>query len=205
MAARVSHYVLASFLALVPGLVGASQDVPAPVTAADLSGLHDFDFLVGTWIVHSRRLERALAGSTQWTSFDGTIDCRVTLDGYGNVDDTVFHMPQGDYRGVAPRAYDAKSGTWAIWWIDARNPHGALDPPVKGRFVDGVGRFYADDTLRGKPIKVRFTWSGITADSAHWEQAYSADGGTTWETNWVQTLERTRARPAVDGKGLNTG
>ena len=114
------------------------------------------------------------------------------MEGRANVDDTVFNLPTGIYRGVAPRAYDPKTGQWAIWWIDGRNPFGNLDPPVKGRFVDGVGTFYADDTLRGQPIKVRFTWSQISKTGAHWEQAYSPDGGKTWETNWVQTLERVR-------------
>jgi hypothetical protein len=65
-----------------------------------------------------------------------------------------------------------------------------VDPPVKGRFVNGVGTFYTDDTLRGKPIKVRFTWSHITPTSARWEQAFSPDGGKTWEPNWLQRLER---------------
>jgi len=63
---------------------------------------------------------------------------------------------------------------------------------VKGRFKNGVGIFYAEDTLRGKPIKVRFTWSHITATTARWEQAFSADGGKTWETNWTQKLEKIR-------------
>jgi hypothetical protein len=104
----------------------------------------------------------------------------------------VFHTPQGIYRGVAPRAYDPKTGQWAIWWIDGRNPFGNLDPPVKGRFANGVGSFYAHDTLRGKPIKVRFTWSHITATTARWEQAYSPDDGKTWEVNWQQKLERVK-------------
>lgn len=83
-----------------------------------------------------------------------------------------------------------KTGLWAIWWIDGRNPHGALDPPFNGRFVHGVGTFFADDTLRGKPIKVRFVWSDITPNSVHWEQACSGDGGKTWEVNWSQVLKR---------------
>jgi len=87
------------------------------------------------------------------------------------------------------RTYDPKTGTWSIWWHDGRNP-GDLDPPVKGRFKDGVGTFYSDDTLRGKPIKVRFTWSGITATAAHWEQAFSGDGGKTWETNWTADFSK---------------
>jgi hypothetical protein len=169
-----------------------SQDVPKPLDKEDMSGLHDFDFLVGEWRVHSRRLKETLAGSHDWYEFDGTIRSQPLMEGRANVDDTVFNLPTGIYRGVAPRAYDPKSAQWAIWWIDGRNPFGNLDPPVKGRFVDGVGTFYADDTLRGQAIKVRFTWSQITRDGAHWEQAYSPDGGKTWETNWVQTLERVR-------------
>jgi len=173
--------------------VHAAQDTPKPVAAdTDLSGLHDFDFLVGEWRVHSRRLKERLAASTDWEEFEGTITSRRLMDGWANVDDTVFHTPQGIYRGVAPRAYDPKSGQWAIWWIDGRNPFGALDPPVKGRFVKGVGTFYADDMLRGKPIKVRFTWSDITPTTARWEQAFSPDGGKTWETNWMQRLERAK-------------
>jgi hypothetical protein len=173
--------------------VNAAQDNPAALTTpSNLSGLHDFDFLVGEWRVHSRRLKERLAGSNEWEEFEGTIISRRHMDGWANVDDTVFHTPQGIYRGVAPRAYDPKTGQWAIWWIDGRNPFGSLDPPVKGRFVNGVGTFYATDTLRGKPIKVRFTWSHITPTSARWEQAFSPDSGKTWELNWLQTLERVK-------------
>jgi hypothetical protein len=172
--------------------VQAAQDNPTSATAVDMSGLHDFDFLIGEWRVHSRKLKERLVGSQDWEEFDGTIRATKMMEGFANVDDTVFHLPEGDYRGVAPRAYDPKTGLWAIWWIDARNPHGALDPPVKGRFEKGVGTFYADDTLRGQPIKVRFTWSHITAKTARWQQAFSADGGKTWETNWTQKLEKIR-------------
>jgi len=168
----------------------ASQDVPKSVTTQDLSGVHDFDFLVGKWQVHSRKLKERLTGSHDWEEFDGAIRSFPLMGGLCNVDDTEFDMPEGVYRGIAPRAYDPKTGLWAIWWVDGRNPHGALDPPVKGRFVHGVGTFYADDTLRGKPIKVRFVWSDITPNSAHWEQAYSGDGGKTWEVNWSQVLRR---------------
>jgi len=177
----------------MPVAVNAGQDTPAAqTTTSDLSGLHAFDFLVGEWRVHSRRLKVRLAGSTEWEEFDGTIVSRPYMGGWANVDDTEFRTPEGLYRGVAPRAYDPKTGQWAIWWIDGRNPFGNLDPPVKGRFVNGVGTFYADDTLRGKPIKMRFVWSHITPTSAQWEQAFSGDGGKTWETNWAQKLERVK-------------
>ena len=81
-------------------------------------------------------------------------------------------------------------GQWSIWWMDSRIPAAPMDPPVKGSFHNGVGTFYADDTENGKPVRIRFIWSKITPTSCHWEQAYSPDGGKTWETNWVQDLKR---------------
>jgi hypothetical protein len=173
--------------------IHASQDPPPPAQLAqDLRGLHNFDFLKGDWKVHHHRLKERLMGSHEWTDFEGTCSMRQLMDGWSNVDDNVMNMPGGAYRGVGLRAYDPKTGQWAIWWLDSRNPHGAMDPPVKGQFENGVGSFYADDTLRGKPVRVRYTWSQITPNSAHWEQAYSPDGGKSWETNWKMEFERTK-------------
>ena len=170
----------------------ASQDNPRPPPAAqNLTGLHDFDFRAGEWVAHHRRLKERLAGSHEWVEFDGTQSFRILMDGYANEDENLFNMPGGGaYKGVTLRAYDPKSGQWAIWWLDGRTPFGDLDPPVKGHFEKGVGTFYADDTLRGKPVRVRFTWSDITAASAHWEQAFSPDGGKTWEVNWITDFKR---------------
>src|SRR5678816_1623951 len=165
-------------------------------TADDLSGLHDFDLRVGEWQAHHRLLKERLAGSDEWEEFDGTQTVWPLMDGCANADDNVFDKPGGAYRGVSLRAYDPKTGLWAIWWLDGRSPFNALDPPVKGRFENGVGLFYADDTLRGKPIRVRFTWSNMTRTSAHWEQAFSPDGGKTWETNWVTDFKRAGTKHA---------
>ncbi|WP_242112731.1 hypothetical protein [Luteimonas aquatica] len=174
-------------------LAHASQDTPGSADGSgDLSGLHDFDFLVGHWKVHHRKLKDRLAGSRDWVEFEGEMTMRTLLDGHANVDDNLLRVPGGEYRGLSLRAYDAKTAQWAIWWLDGRNPAGALDPPVKGRFRHGVGTFYSNDTLRGKPIRVRYTWSRITPGSARWEQAFSADAGKTWETNWVMRFEKTR-------------
>jgi hypothetical protein len=180
-------------LAVVMGavvLAYSAQDNPKATKAPNLSGLHDFDFLVGHWQSHQRRLKERLAGSHEWEEFDGTATVWQVLNGWGNVDDNVFKMPGGDYRGVSLRSYDPKTAQWAIWWLDGRNPFGDLDPPVKGHFENGVGTFYANDKLRGKPIRVRFIWSKITPTSCHWEQAFSPDGGKTWEVNWVMYFKR---------------
>jgi hypothetical protein len=170
----------------------ASQDNPQPPAATpDLSGLHAFDLRVGEWTCHNRKLKERLAGSHEWVEFDGTQSFRLLIGGYANVDENAFSLPgAGTYKGVTLRAYDPKTGQWAIWWLDGRTPFGDLDPPVKGRFQNGVGTFYADDTLRGKPIRVRFTWSNITGSAAHWEQAFSPDGGKTWEVNWITDFKR---------------
>lgn len=168
----------------------SSPNNPKSAQAPNLSGLHDFDFFVGEWQSHQRYLKERLAGCHEWEEFDGTVRNWPLLGGYGNVDDTLFKMPGGDYPGVGLRAYDPKTGQWAIWWLDGRNPFGSLEPPVKGHFENGIGTFYADDKLRGKPIRVRFIWSHIMPTSAHWEQAYSPDGGKTWEVNWVMDIKR---------------
>lgn len=176
-----------SFIAPAHGQDGAKL----PQTAgANPSGVHDFDFQVGEWRVHHR--VKQAANDPQWLEFEGTSSVRSLMDGAANVEDNTFNKPTGVTHGVALRAYDPKTAQWAIWWIDGRDPLGALDPPVKGRFDDGVGTFYSDGTLDGKPIRTRFIWSQITPTSARWEQAYSPDSGKTWETNWIMEFQRVR-------------
>ena len=160
--------------------------------AATQTGLNDFDFLMGEWRVHHRRLKERLAGSHEWIEFAGTSSARKLMDGAGNVDDNFVDLPGGSYRAASLRSYDAKSGQWSIWWLDGRMPLGPLDPPVRGRFENGIGTFFADDMFNGKPIRVRYVWSQITPTTCHWEQAFSPDGGKTWETNWVMDFARVR-------------
>jgi hypothetical protein len=151
--------------------------------------VHDFDFYMGLWRVHHRRLKERLVGSDEWEEFEGTSRAWPLLDGAGNVDDNVLELPAGTYQAVSLRSFDPWSDTWSIWWLDGRNP-GQLDPPVVGRFRDGIGTFIADDILDGQPILVRFIWSDITDRSCRWEQSFSPDGGETWEVNWI--MESTR-------------
>jgi len=189
-----------SFIALVSvGLaapeISSAQASPAAAQKVSqeenaVTGVHDFDFLFGHWQVHHRKLKKRLANNHEWVEFEGTLFSQPLMGGHANVDDDVFEVPGGAYRGVAPRSFDAKSGQWSIWWMDSRFPAAPMDPPVKGGFHNGVGTFYADDIESGQPIRIRFIWSQITPKSCHWEQAYSPDGGKTWETNWVQDLKR---------------
>jgi hypothetical protein len=152
------------------------------------SGSHGFDFEFGRWTVH-HKVKNAASGA--WTEFDGTSETRPILAGLGDVEENVLLRPEGKARGVAVRAFDPKTGEWAIWWIDGRYPHNPLDPPSKGRFEHGVGRFYSDSLVNGRAVRTRLMWSQITANSARWEQADSTDGGRTWATNWIMTFART--------------
>ena len=153
------------------------------------TGAADFDFVIGVWTVQHRRLKERLAGCTEWIEFNGTSSTQKILDGHGNVEDNFLDMPEGPYRAAAIRSFNPATGHWSIWWLDERKP-GQLDTPVVGRFSNGIGLFYADDTLNGKPIRIRFTWSPKDQRSAQWEQAFSADGGSTWETNWTMEFSR---------------
>jgi hypothetical protein len=177
-------------------LIFAASLLGNPVIANTSSGetnmtdhSHDFDFLIGKWSVHHWRLKDRLAGSHEWVEFEGTSELRMAMDGHGTVDDNYIGLPSDPYWATGVRGYNPKTQTWAIWWLDARDPH-TIGPPVIGNFQNGVGTFEGDDTFRDKPIRVRLTWSHITANSAHWEQAFSPDGGKTWETNWRMDLAR---------------
>lgn len=156
---------------------------------AETAHCADFDFQQGRWRVHHRRLNERLAGCTEWTEFEGACEQRPVLGGNGNVEDNLLHLPGGDYRAIAIRSCDPASGTWAIWWLDARHPH-ALDVPVIGRFENGTGTFHADDTHEGRPVRLRFQWLDTHTPTPRWEQALSPDGGRTWETNWVMRFTR---------------
>ncbi len=169
-------------------LRSGSELTKAPQLSSSHSGSDDFDFMVGDWRVRHRRAD---PGTNDWQEFDGTSSTRTTLGGAGNVEDNVIELPAGTYRAKAIRAFDPATQRWAIWWVDGRNPHGKLDPPVIGRFESGVGTFYCDDMIAGKPTRVRFTWMFREPGSARWEQAFSSSDGKTWETNW--TMEFTRA------------
>jgi hypothetical protein len=184
-------------IAIASSISHASPDAAqtAPV-AADTSGLNDFDFIMGDWSVHHRHISSA---THAWVEFDGTSSTRKVMGGAGNVEDNVLNPPSGTYRAAAMRAYDPKTGLWAIWWVDGRSPHGAIDPPVKGRFENGVGAFYSDGTVNGKTIRTRYLWSHSGPDTAHWEQATSADGGKTWDTNWYMDFKRQQSAAAGFG------
>jgi len=161
----------------------------APPVIEPGPAVHDFDFQTGTWQVRHRRLTERLVGSDAWEAFGGTCTAWPILGGAGNVEDNVLELPTGPYRAVAVRTYDPATDRWSIWWLDGRNP-AHLDPPVVGGFDGGVGTFIGEDTFDGRPILIRLRWFDITERSARWDQAFSDDGGASWEVNWEMAFSR---------------
>ena len=151
--------------------------------SSDNDGRRDFDFHMRPARVHNRRLARRLEGCIEWLEFDATAEAQPVIGGLGNID--FFHCPDfpgGPLEGMSIRAFDPRTRLWSIFWLDDRSC--AVQPPVVGRFEAGRGEFLGDDTFAGVAIRVCYIWSDLTGQSARWEQAFSTDGGATWETNW---------------------
>ena len=145
----------------------------------------DFDFLVGEWVVHHRRLRVRNAGGQEWDEFDGTSRLWTLLDGVANVDELA--CPTRGFTGMSVRTLDLASGRWSIYWISSTE--GRLLQPVHGGFSGARGEFEGEDTDGDVPVAVRFVWT-VVPDAPRWEQAFSYDGGRTWETNWLMEFRR---------------
>jgi hypothetical protein len=175
--------------ALALALAGQQQSAAALGGAATaLPQARSFDFLTGRWTVRHRKLRRRLEGCTDWFEFDGTLEVEPILGGLGNFDRNELADPWGAYEAHSLRLYDPGEDLWSIWWLDGRAP--GLEPPVVGRFKGNAGRFYGDEKFAGRPIRVRTTYESLGAGSAEWTQAFSTNGGRTWEVNWVMEFER---------------
>jgi hypothetical protein len=157
-----------------------NQERPLP------SGAHGFDFYVGRWHVDNRRLRQRHVGSNEWDQFPATITARPILGGLGNFDEIEF--PTKGWSGVDVKVYDVEAQHWSNRFIGSGD--GKEQPALVGVFKDGVGEFSGDDVDEGRPIRVRTRWTEMTPKSFRWEQAFSTDGGKTWETNWIMDARR---------------
>jgi hypothetical protein len=178
--------LLLSFSSLTP-----AQSAPATATAgqgeaSQHDGQRNFDFLVGSWKIHLKRLVQPGNGPREWVDLDGTVVCRHVFDGRAEVEE--FNVESRDKKmhiqGLATRFYNPTSHQWSIWWANAKD--GAMyPPPVVGEFRNGRGEFYDQEVVNGRTVFTRYVWTAITSSSPHFEQSISADGGKTWELNWV--------------------
>ena len=146
-------------------------------------GSRDFDFELGTWNTHVKRRLRPLTGSNQWVEMKGITVVRRVWDGKAVLVELVADTPNGRFEGLSLRMYNPQTRQWSLNFANAAD--GTMTPPTIGQFKDGRGEFYAQETLNGRAIFVRFVISDITPNSCKFEQAFSDDGGKTWEVNWI--------------------
>jgi len=163
----------------------SSQQAPA-----QRDGQHDFDFEIGTWKTHISRLVRPLTGSTTWIEFEGTSVVRKIWNGRANLVELEVDGPTGHIEGLSLRLYNPQSHQWSLNF--ANSSSGTLSQPTIGEFKNGRGEFYDQESFNGRTILVRNVWSDITPDSCRFEQAFSDDGGKTWEVNWIATDTRVK-------------
>jgi hypothetical protein len=184
--------VLQSLPALAQQNSGAAK-TGAPTNAAARDGQHDFDPILGSWKYHLKRRLNPLTGSNTWVEFDGTGVCHRVWDG-SQLDTIEVDGPTGHIEGLTLRLYNPQSRQWRLYWANSKI--GILDPPQIGEFKDGRGEFFAQDTINGKTILIRFVWTNMTTNSPHFEQSFSDDGGKTWEVNWI--TDQTRVNDGAD-------
>ena len=154
-------------------------------------GAHDFDFLIGDWKVHVRRLPDRLNGSNTWDEYDGISNHHKLLDTSANLEQFEVDSPAKHLhiKGQTLRVYNPETRQWSIYLIDL--DHGELDiPPVVGGFTGRRGEFYHQEQFKGRTILVRYVWVDLGPHAAHMDQAWSPDGGKSWEVNWICELTR---------------
>jgi hypothetical protein len=187
----VSHIAKSFRAALIAGLLAASAPAlaqPARLTPPTVGGPHDFDFEFGDWKCHLRRLLHPLTDSKTWVEYDGTSIVRPWWGGKANVGELELDGSAGHLEGMSVRVYNPAAHQWGVSF--ANSAQGQLGAPMVGGFQNGRGEFYNSDTLNDRAILVRFVFSGITAKTFRLEQAFSDDGGQSWEPNWIATFTR---------------
>jgi len=163
--------------------------VATPVATRD--GSHDFDFLIGDWKAHVRRLPDRLVGSNTWIEYNGISNHKKLLDSNANFEQFEVDNPEKHLHIKAQtlRLYNPESHQWSIYLLDLDKGTLSL-PPVVGEFRGNRGEFYDQEQYKGRAILVRYVWLNISPKSPRMEQSFSADGGKTWETNWICELSR---------------
>ena len=187
-----AYLVACSLLVFLPSLRGFAQQnsgtakTEAQPASSERDGQHDFDPLIGAWKYHLKRRLHPLTGSNTWVEFEGSGVCRKIYDG-ASIDQIEVDGPTGHIEGLTLRVYNPESHQWRLYW--ANRKIGVLDPPQVGEFKDGHGEFFAQDTINGKTILIKFDWSSMNS-TPHFEQSFSDDGGKTWEVNWITDQTR---------------
>jgi hypothetical protein len=172
-----------------PGSVAAKPD-------AVRDGQHDFDFNVGVWHTHIRRVLDPLSGSPNSIELNGTVTVRKVWDGRAQLEEIEADGPNGHWEGLTLFLYNPESHQWSQTFIDSKAA--TLTAPLIGSFADGRGQLYSESTFHGRSILLRGEWSKIVPDSHHFEESFSADGGKTWAAAFIADLTREKPEATTE-------
>jgi len=185
------QFILCScFLIYSPMVFAQPHSGATGDSAQQRDGQHDFDFEFGAWKAHISRRLKPLTGSTNWGEYSGTSVVRKVWNGRANLGELDVKGPAGRIEGLSLRTYNPQSRQWHISWVNSAE--GTVGVPMIGGFKNGRGEFYNQEPFNGRAIFVRFIFSDITASSFQLEQAFSDDGGKTWEPNWLAKFSRVK-------------
>ena len=91
------------------------------ITASAMSSPSDFDFLVGKWKMHNRRLNKRLENCKDWTEFDSSDENSKTLSGAADMDIySTTEMPGQEgkrFEGLTLRLFNPKTRFWSLYWV----------------------------------------------------------------------------------------
>jgi BNR/Asp-box repeat len=164
------------------------KSTPPAASRGPHEGSHDFDFDFGSWQTHSKRLMHPLAGANDWVEMRGATIVSKVWNGRANLAEFKADGPAGPLELLALRVYDPTTHQWSINFATPKV--GTLGVPGVGQARNGRLEFYDQEPIDGKAVLVRFSIWGIDAKTARSEQAFSADGGQTWEVNWINDYSR---------------
>ena len=199
---RICKYLLCATMLAFTGAASLAQSGTLTKTSTqqpgtkissmnERDGQHNFDFEFGQWKIHNRRLLHPLSGSNEWVEFDGTVVAQPIWDGRANMDVFEADSPTGHIEGMTVRTYNTTSHQWSLYWATSKTGVFSL-PATVGKFEGDRGEFYDQEDYNGRNILVRFLWTVTSPDAPQWEQAFSLDGGKTWETNWIVNFTRVK-------------
>lgn len=177
-------------VAALPSL-SLAADQAAPAASVLRDGAHDFDFNFGVWKSHISRLVHPLTGSQESIELNGTVAVRKVWDGKAWLEEMEADGPKGHWEGMSVFLYNPHSHQWSQTFVNSAQ--GMFTGAMTGSFHDGRGELYSQDTVDGRAVLVRGTWSNIAADSHRYQEAYSTDGGKTWQTVFTADLTRQKS------------
>jgi hypothetical protein len=174
---------------LLAGVIAVAAAAPALAqTAPPRDGAHDFDFNIGVWRTHIRRIKDPLSGSDAGYEMNGTVTVRPVWGGRAELEEIEGDGPSGHWQGMTLFLYDPSAHQWSQTFIGADS--GTLNAPTIGSFANGRGELFATDTVKGRAVLLRGVWSNIEPDSHDYVESFSDDGGKTWSASFIAHLTR---------------